>query len=476
MLSEKEKRVRLLLKNSFVDYARVCLGIRTKEGQVKRLELNKAQRHMHDCLERQLQEKGKIRALILKGRQQGCSTYVEARFYWKVSHRHGVRAFILTHLDEATQNLYAMVKRYHELCPQRMRPSTSASNARELVFDKLDSSYRVGTARSQGTGRSDTIQFFHGSEVAFWPNAEEHVSGVLQAIPNLPGTEVILESTSDGAKGLFHAMCVAAEKGLNDYQLIFVPWYWQDEYRLPCGVDFVPTEEERQLQEQYGLDDQQICWRRNKIAEFSGDISRFRREYPSSVEEAFATEVKGALWTRETLHKNRVGQAPELTRIVVAIDPAATSLQSSDETGIVVCGIDAAGHGYVLADISGHYTPSQWAHKAVTAYYQFNADRIIAESNNGGEMVEHTIRTHDPSVPIKCVHASRGKYARAEPVAALDEQGKIHHVGTFSALEDQLCSWVAGGAYRSPDRLDARVWAFTELMLSRQAGAPRIWG
>lgn len=468
--------LRQRLKDSFPLYAKKCLFIRTKDGRVEQLQLNKAQLYMHDYLEKQLAEKGRVRAIILKGRQQGCSTYVEARYFWKVTHRRGVRAFILTHLDEATQNIYGMVKRFFDNCPLVVRPSISASNAKELVFNKLDSSYRVGTAKSSGTGRGDTLQYFHGSEVAYWSNAEEHVSGVLQAVPDLKGTEVILESTAAGAQGLFYHMCKAAQAGHGEYQLIFVPWFWQDEYRKDA-VDFTATAEELSLKEQYGLDDLQLVWRRAKIAEFSGDISRFRREYPCTIDEAFSIEVIGALWTRELINKNRVIKMPcQASRIVVAIDPAVTSNATSDETGIVVCALGDDGHGYVLEDISGRYSPAEWARKAIAAYYKYEADRIIAETNNGGEMVEHTIRTLDANVSFKSVHASRGKKARAEPIAALDEQGRIHHVGTFPTMEDQMCSWISNGAQASPDRIDARVWGFTELMLGKKASEPRIWG
>lgn len=176
-------------------------------------------------------------------------------------------------------------------------------------------------------------------------------------------------------------------------------------------------------------------------------------------------DVEGALWVREDIDKYRVVDCPDLTRIVVAVDPAATSNKSSAETGIVVAGISAEGHGYVLDDRSIRGTPLEWGTAAVSAYHRNNADRIVAESNQGGEMVSHTLRMVEPNVPVKLVHASRGKQTRAEPVAALYEQGKVHHVGFMSDLEDQLCSWVPHEG-PSPDRLDAVVWALTELMVS----------
>ncbi len=169
-----------------------------------------------------------------------------------------------------------------------------------------------------------------------------------------------------------------------------------------------------------------------------------------------------ALWQQDTIEKTRVLRTPLLKRVVVAVDPEATSTEESAETGIIVAGIGPDGHGYVLDDCSLRDTPHRWATAAVTAYHKHKADRIVAETNQGGEMVENTIRTVDKFVSYKGVHASRGKQTRAEPIAALYEQGMVHHVGCFPELEDQLCQWTPGD--KSPDRLDALVWALTELM------------
>ncbi|HLY46366.1 MAG TPA: terminase family protein [Stellaceae bacterium] len=189
-------------------------------------------------------------------------------------------------------------------------------------------------------------------------------------------------------------------------------------------------------------------------------------------------DTPGALWQRGLIEAARSGALPQLTRVVVAIDPAAVSHENADETGIIVAGRDASAHGYVLADASGRYAPAQWARVASAAYRAHQADRIVAEVNNGGEMVEATLRMVDPDVPFGAVHASRGKVARAEPVAALYEQGRIHHIGIFPALEDQMCAFTAGShgdfdrgaAGYSPDRVDALVWALSELFIEPHPG------
>jgi len=176
-------------------------------------------------------------------------------------------------------------------------------------------------------------------------------------------------------------------------------------------------------------------------------------------------ESPGALWKRDVIDKGRVIAAPPLTRIVVGVDPSATS--TGDEAGILVGGL-CKGEGYILADESVQGSPLTWATAAVTAYHKFRADRIIAEANQGGEMVSLTIAQVDEKVPVELVHASRGKQTRAEPIAAQYEQGRVHHVGKFEALEDEMCLWIPGDS--SPNRMDAMVWALTELMLSSDPG------
>jgi len=172
------------------------------------------------------------------------------------------------------------------------------------------------------------------------------------------------------------------------------------------------------------------------------------------------TTEEGALWNYDIIKRGIA--YPDLVRVVVSIDPATTSKSTSDLTGMTVQGIDERGYGYLIEDLSGKMTPNQWANKAISAFHRYEADRIVAEINQGGDMVESTIRSVDPSIPYRGVHATRGKQLRAEPVAALYEQGKIIHVkDKFKELEEQLCTWEPGD--RSPNRLDALVQGFTEL-------------
>jgi phage terminase large subunit-like protein len=217
------------------------------------------------------------------------------------------------------------------------------------------------------------------------------------------------------------------------------------------------------------------AWYERTIKAYEGT-----RLYDQEVLAKILSDVEGALWKMLTIEESRIGvdaitlerpKLPEFDRVVVAVDPAVTSGKHSNETGIMVGGRAAVGsekHGYLLEDLSGRYTPDQWARKVVDAYYRHKADRVVAEQNQGGDLVKSNIATVDPNVPVKLVVATRGKTVRAEPIAAKYEQRKIHHVGTFGALESQMTTWTPDTGLDSPDRMDAMVWLFTELLLAKQ--------
>ncbi len=190
------------------------------------------------------------------------------------------------------------------------------------------------------------------------------------------------------------------------------------------------------------------------------------------------SDTPGALWSLTWLDRDRVAQAPaELKRVVVSVDPAVSNNAGSDETGIIVAGIGGNDHYYILEDLSGRFAPHDWAKVAVAAYHRHKADRIIGEKNQGGDLIESTIRTGDPNVAFRSVHATRAKAVRAEPISALYEQGRCHHVGTLPTLEDQMCNFSSdfdrSRAGYSPDRVDSLVWGLTEL--SGQVAAPFVW-
>lgn len=336
LMDEIEKKIRKRLRDDFEHYASKCLKIRSKSGDIQNFQLNKAQKYIHDRVEQQRRETGKIRAIILKGRQQGVSTLIEGRFYWRVTHRFGVRAFILTHDTEATNNLFDMANRYYDHCPKIVRPSIQASNAKELIFAGLDSGYKLGTAGNKAVGRSSTIQFLHGSEVGFWPNASEHAKGILQAVPNEKDTEIFLESTANGIGNYFHEQWQMAEAGQSEFIPIFVPWYWQEEYKKSVPDDFKIQDDEVDLVNIYGLIPEQILWRRSKVMELSvggmDGVKAFHQEYPNTAQEAFQSTGDNTLIDPLMVMRARKTKVEEYGNLVIGVDPAR---YGDDRTSII---------------------------------------------------------------------------------------------------------------------------------------------
>lgn len=336
-MNNERLAIKQKLKDDLPHYASRCLRIRTKSGHIEAFVLNKAQLHIHTQIEKQRLETGKVRVLVLKGRQQGCSTYVGARFYWKVTHNFGHQAFILTHSLEATGNLYTMAKRFYEHTPPEVKPVVSKTNAKELVFGVLDSGYKLGTAENKNVGRSATIQLLHCSEVAFFSNAVEHSTGIMQAVPNAPGTEVILESTANGVGNYFHQEWQKAEAGISDFIAIFVPWFWQDEYQEPIDANFILTAHEEELKEQYELTDNQLQWRRKKIVQLSvngvnGEKS-FCQEYPNNPNEAFQLTGEDSYIDSNIVVAARHAQCEKFGPLVFGVDPARFG---DDRTSIIM--------------------------------------------------------------------------------------------------------------------------------------------
>jgi len=322
-------------------FAENFLKIRTKSGRIEPFIFNRAQEYLHQRLESQLQVMKRVRALILKGRQQGCSTYVQARDFHKVTTKRGKKAFILTHEAEASKNLFEMTKRYNDELPEGLLPKPDTSSAKELNFRSLNSGYAVGTAGNKSVGRSQTIQLFHGSEVAYWPNAEDHAKGILQAVPNEEGTEIILESTANGIGNYFYNMWMAAVSGQSDFQAIFIPWYWQPEYKAVSkeleGAPLVDDEEEMLAEHgKNGLTREHLFWRRKKLLEFSNDYETARElfnvEYPMTALDAFRNPVADRFIKAAMIIKARKMQVYSDSPLVIGVDPA---IGDHDRTAII---------------------------------------------------------------------------------------------------------------------------------------------
>jgi len=389
-----------ILLDDFEQYARLNLKIKTKDGSIEPLILNATQLYIHDQIEAQLKKTGKIRAILLKGRQQGASTYTEARLYWRTAMSYGKQAYILTHEQAATDNLFSMAKRYHD--NSMLKPSTAAANAKELLFDVLDSGYKIGTAGSKAVGRSGTIQYFHGSETAFWPNADEHFAGVMQCIPNAADTEVIIESTANGVGGKFYQLWIDAINNESDYIAIFVPWFWTDEYRVVGS--FTPTADELAKKKLYRIDDEQLAWRRMKAKELGNDLCD--QEYPYCWQDAFLASGRTVFSKELTanalrecfkpkknmkLEKGRFIQSndgelavwnePKAgSRYVVGAD-VAEGLEHGDYSSADVIEIST---GYQVAHWHGHTAPDTLAKTLAVLGKWYNSAEIAIENNNHG--------------------------------------------------------------------------------------------
>ena len=286
------------------DYIENCLKIKTKSGEVVPFRLNDAQRKLYAVAKRQ-QDAGKpVRLIILKARQLGFSTLTEGLIFHSCATRENVNALIVAHREDATANLFRMSKLFYDELPKPVKPMLRTSNAQELVFENpsklrsereakpgLRSRIRCATAGGRGIGRSDTLQCVHLSEYAFWPDGADGkastLAGILQAVPSLPGTMVVIESTANGFED-FKDRWDAAVAGENDFEAVFFAWFENPEYAMPVvpGTEWTP--EERELRDAYQLSDEQLQWRRWCIANnCGGSLDMFRQEYPASPGEAF---------------------------------------------------------------------------------------------------------------------------------------------------------------------------------------------
>jgi hypothetical protein len=411
---EKAKRLEQVkrLREDFTVFAPACLKIRTKDSRVVPFVFNEPQEYLHEMLEKQRRETGKVRALVLKGRQQGVSTYTGGRFYGKSSMRKNINVYIMAHSQDSSDALFGIVDRYHTLNP--LAPHTGRSNVKELVFDKLGSSYIVGTAGQKAGGRGRTITLYHGSEVAFWNNAAEHFAASIQAVPDAAGTEVILESTANGPAGEFYERWQDAVNGRSDYQAIFIPWFWSKEYQRPDLVDesfeLSDASEEGELSEveyaeAYGLNDAQMAWRRNKIRELRSE-RLFKQEYPANPQEAF--------------------QSSQTESFIPSAAVLRARKRENNPAGPLILGVDPAGPGGDRFSVYGRRGLG----------YEFLEHRDNIETNEAVEWLVSMIDEHDPAMvnidsggigaAVVSVLRARGEKYRSV-VNAVDFGGRSQH-------------------------------------------------
>ena len=314
-IAKKKKDLRY--KNDFKKFSGDRLKIITKDAAQGYIpfKFNRAQQKIHKAVEmifqteKQLKEKGRVRVIILKARQQGISTYTAGRVFWKTLYTPFTRSVVLAHDSATSDALFTMSKQFIDRMPRDTAPELIKSNAKEIKFAHNDSGFRLYTAGSPEAGRGTTPTILHCSEVAFWQNQEKILAGLFQGVSSADGTEIILESTANGATGSFYEMWKKAEQGLNDYVPVFLPWYMTLEYTMEVSGDFVRTKEEDALVELYNLTNDQLYWRRMKIGE-SG-TTKFAQEYPATSEEAF--QVSGAnVFDIEKIEKLKIESATSI--------------------------------------------------------------------------------------------------------------------------------------------------------------------
>ena len=307
------------------DYIEHFLKIRTKTGAVIPFCLNPAQQKLYDAARRQQEAGRPVRLIILKARQLGFSTLTEALIFHACATRPGVNGLIVAHREDATANLFRMSRLFLEELPAPIRPMVRSSNAQELIFENpsrtgrgsrpgLRSRLRCATAGGRGIGRSDTLQLVHLSEYAFWPEGAEGkadtLAGILQAVPSLPGTMVVIESTANGCED-FKDRWDAACAGENDFEPVFFPWFENPDYAMEPRPGTEWTAEERSLRELYGLTDAQLQWRRWCIANNCGGREEvFRQEFPSNPDEAFLHSGAAVFDNRKVILRRETAPEP----------------------------------------------------------------------------------------------------------------------------------------------------------------------
>lgn len=325
-----EEQVRQELADNYQTFAETCLHIKHKvTTNLSPFIFNKAQLYLHNECERQRKERGFVRVIELKGRQQGISTYVAGRAYHNVTQNTGTNAFILSHLSSSTDELFNMVKVFNENAPKLFTPETTSNNSRIMRFNAINSKFSIGTAGNAEIGRGSNYQFFHGSEVGFWENAEKISAGIMNAIlTNGIGTEMHLESTANGLGNYYHDQWLSAVEGHSNFVPVFIPWFWQDEYAVKAlPKDFERTKHEEELVHEFKINDYQLMWRRIKIAENAkkggkGEVL-FKQEYPFHPQEAFQmTGNKGLIESEDVMRARRNVSAQANGAVVMGIDPS----------------------------------------------------------------------------------------------------------------------------------------------------------
>jgi hypothetical protein len=472
-ISPEVLAVRKRLRDEFPFYSKAALKIRTKDGEIKPLVLNAAQQILQKAIDEEMNERGFVRIIILKARQQGLSTCVGGYMYFSVSQNRARKAMVVTHHADSTRALFDMTKRFHENCPDILKPSTKYSSRRELSFDSLDSSYVVATAGGESIARGETISHLHASELAFWPvnAAKDNWNGLIQAVPESKGTAVFIESTANGITGLYYDLWKGAVEGKNGYRPVFIPWFLDPAYRAPCPEALDHTPEEQDLIDKFNLDDEQLMFRRKRIAQTSADL--FKQEYPAVPDEAFLA-TGAPVFNPEQLVKLLDTARDPVARLALEGDDwqnhprgELTQFYPHDSGERYYIGADVAmggGRGdYSVAQVldskkrqvaiwrSNHYNPDYFATVLEKLGRFYNEAFIIAENNAHG-ILTCTRLGKDFAYPNIYMVTEVDKLTERESV----QIGFRTTVKTKPLIIDQLRAAVRDGDIELNDKLTIR--------------------
>jgi hypothetical protein len=411
-LSDQQRReIRKRLYDDFEFYAKHCIKIRTKKGTIVPLVLNRPQKRLAQAVMAQLATTGLVRFVVLKARQQGFSTLISALQYWWLSQRKAQKGLVMAHEADSTTTLFDMYTRIHDNVPDWVRPSTKYQSRNYIHFDRLDTGLRVATAGGRGVARGETLTVAHLSEVAFWPPAfaVANFNGLIQAVPEEPGTMVFLESTANGMTGKFREMWVKATTGENGFTPFFSAWFETPEYQRKAPADFTRTPDEiehvRKAKELYDVDltDDQLYWRRIKIGEGSHEL--FRQEYPLHAEEAFLSTGRPVFDPDRIVERLAKGTQPVSRMLVTdgsvtdnavgellvyhALDPKERYVIGADvgmgvRNGDKSCAQILDSHLRQVAVWRGLVHPDYFGVILNTLGYYYNTALICAERNNHG--------------------------------------------------------------------------------------------
>lgn len=445
-------KLREKFKLDFQYFAYRCLKIRTKTDGVVAFELNSVQKDLLEKFYTAMQLKGRVRFIILKARQMGLSTFIEALLYWWTIYHKGTKSLVLTHLDSATKELFEITRRYHEKCPEAFKPPANRDSTNELAFQGIDSAMKTATAGNKNVGHGSTIQCLHWSEVSRSKHQAEMTSGIMQAVPSGEGSMIFLESTANGIGEYFHQTWQEAVRGENEFTPIFYPWTAMAEYRQSAvGVEF--TAEEREYQRLYDVDDEQLAWRQAKIKQFKGSpeekLAQFREQYPITAEEAFQSS-ENAFIDGTAVREARKANFEPMGAIVAGVDPAAGG---KDSTAIVI----RQGRKVIKAWRFKHPDLMAIVGRCVDVLNEYKVDMMFIDAVGLGLGVHSRLVELGYADSVLDVKASR----RADDPDA--------YVNKRAEMWDRMAQWLDNGA----DIPDNDIFESDLLMLSAEYDSSR---